>query len=345
MIFRMEERPSLFGLTLEELQTVARDLGAPLYAARQIAGWLYARHAPDFETMTDLSKRLRHTLAESFTLERVRPTGHVESRDGTRKYLFPTPHGNVEAAFIPDGDRATLCLSTQVGCRMGCRFCMTGKQGLQGNLGPQHILSQYSELPERDRLTNFVFMGMGEPLDNLDNVLKALRVLTSDWGYGVADQRITVSTVGLLPKLPELLRHTQARFALSVHSPFDEERAALMPIQRAYPLSQVLETLRTLEDGHRRRLYVEYILFDGLNDSPRHARELARILHGLKIRVNLIKFHSVPGTEFRSTPRQRMEEFQRVLVAKGIQTNIRKSRGEDIEAACGLLSSRASYAG
>ncbi len=342
--FPMNVLPSLFGWTLSQLEQLCRDLNAPRYTARQLAEWMYHKDCRSFAAMSNLPRVLRSRLEASFTLDRPDPHLGAASADGTKKYLFPVPSGTVEAAYIPEDERATLCLSTQAGCKMGCKFCMTGRLGFQGNLESGQILGQYAQLPERSRITNLVFMGMGEPLDNMAAVLQALEVLISDWGYGLSHQRICVSTVGVLPYLEEFLRKTPVRLALSVHSPFDEERARLMPCQKVWPIGRVIDLLRRHEDG-KRRIYVEYIVFDGLNDSPRHARELVRLLHGLEVRVNLIKFHNVPGTEFQAASRKRMEEFQRVLLDKGIRTTIRKSRGEDIEAACGLLGSRGTYAG
>ena len=206
----------------------------------------------------------------------------------------------MDAAFIPDGERATLCLSGQVGCRMGCRFCMTGRQGFQGNLTAGEIVNQYRSLPERERITNIVYMGMGEPLDNLANVLASLDILTADWGYGLAPRRITVSTVGVLPALEEFLERSACHLAVSLHSPFDEERRRLMPVEGLHPLAAVLDTLRRVAVPRRRRVSFEVIMFDGVNDTPRHAREMVRILDGIRCRVNLIPFHPVPGTDRKS---------------------------------------------
>jgi 23S rRNA (adenine2503-C2)-methyltransferase len=246
----------------------------------------------------------------------------------------------VEAAYIPEARRATLCLSVQVGCKMGCLFCQTGRQGFQGNLGPGEILNQIRSLPERERLTNLVYMGMGEPLDNLDSVLASLQILTSDWGYGFSPSRITVSTVGLLPAMLRFLEASRCHLAISLHSPFEEERRRLMPVQTVYPLAEVLRALRgQLPDG-RRRVSFEYILFDELNDTARHARELARILRGLPCRINLIPFHPIPGSPLRPSPPERIQAFQDHLKSSGFITTLRKSRGLDIAAACGLLSTR-----
>ena len=329
-------------MSLAELEELGQSLALPRYAARQIAGWVYPRHAPSIDAMTDLSLSARAVLAERAEMGAREPDRVTESADGTRKYLYSAAPGRfVEAAFIPDGRRATLCLSVQVGCKMGCLFCMTGKQGFQGNLSPGEIVNQYRSLPERERVTNIVYMGMGEPLDNLANVLASLEVLTSPWGYGLAPRRITVSTVGVLPALEEFLERTECHLAVSLHSPFEEERRRLMPVQKVHPLAEVLATLRRVAVPRRRRVSFELIMFRELNDTPRHARELVRILDGIRCRVNLIPFHRVPGAPFEPSPRERMEEFEAIVNAKGITTTIRKSRGLDIAAACGLLSTRA----
>jgi len=335
-------RPSLLGMSLLELERLGTELALPSYAAGQISSWLYGRNAESIDAMTDLSRASRSALAARVDLGCKAPARVTESADGTRKYLFAAAAGRfVEAAYIPDGDRATLCLSVQIGCKMGCLFCMTGKQGFQGNLTPGEIVNQYRSLPERERVTNIVFMGMGEPMDNLANVLSSLEVLTAPWGYGLAPRRITVSTVGVLPAMEEFLSKSGCHLAVSLHSPFEEERRRLMPIQSVHPLSDVLATLRRVAVPRRRRVSFELIMFRELNDTPRHARELVRILDGIRCRVNLIPFHPVPGTPLEPSPRERIEEFQAVLNAKGITTTIRRSRGLDIAAACGLLSTRA----
>lgn len=329
-----DERP-LFGKTLVELQQVAVALGMPRFAAGQMAAWLYKRGVADIAQMTDLSQRHRDALAESHTVGHIAP-GHIHtSADGTRKYLYPTRQGgSIESALIPDGDRATMCVSSQAGCRMGCTFCMTGRQGLQHDLYAGEILNQTCI----ENLTNIVYMGMGEPLDNLAEVLKSLEILTSPWGYAWSPTRITVSTVGVLPALREFLDSTKVHLAVSLHNPFHEERAAMMPVERAYPIRDVVELLKGYDFTHQRRVSFEYIVFEGINDSPRHVQELARLLNGLKARINLIRFHKVPDSPFASPSELAMTAFRDALTRKGIITTIRASRGEDIKAACGLLS-------
>ena len=258
--------------------------------------------------------------------------------DGTVKYLFPTESGHcVESVFIPEGERATLCVSTQVGCRMGCRFCMTGRQGFQGNLTAKDILNQIFMLPERERLTNVVFMGQGEPMDNVDAVLKATDILTADYGFAWSPRRITVSSVGVRKGLARFLQESECHLAISLHNPFAEERREIMPAENAFSIDECLALLHTQDWSHQRRLSFEYIVFAGLNDSQRHARELVRELSQLHCRVNLIRFHTIPDTPFRGASEERMIWLRDYLTRHGVTTTIRASRGEDIMAACGLL--------
>ncbi|HCN14394.1 23S rRNA (adenine(2503)-C(2))-methyltransferase RlmN [uncultured Alistipes sp.] len=330
---------TLYGKTPEELAAVCAGEGMPRFAARQIARWLYRRHEERPEAMTDLAAAHRVRLAARFAPALSAPVRVDVSADGTRKYLFRTPEGDfIESAYIPDGERATLCVSSQAGCRMGCRFCATGRQGLSRSLTAAAILNQIVSLPERDRLTNVVFMGMGEPLDNLDEVLRALSVLTSEWGFGWSPTRITVSTAGVLPALPRFLAETKVHLAVSLHNPFGDERAEIMPVERAWPVADVAALLRRYDFTRQRRVSFEYILLSGMNDSPRHVRELCRLLNGIRCRINIIRFHKIPGSPYFSPPEEQIVRFRDALTARGIQTTIRASRGEDIRAACGLLS-------
>ena len=334
-------KENLFGRTAQQLREAAEACGLPGYASGQLADWIYHKDATDFQAMTNLPLAARAALAERFVVDRPAPTKMTESADGTRKYLFAASRGGfVEAAWIPDRARSTLCLSVQVGCKMGCLFCMTGKQGFQGHLSSGEILNQYRSLPEREKVTNIVFMGMGEPLDNLANVLDSLEVLCADWGFGLSPTRITVSTIGLVPAMRTFLEKSRCHLAVSLHSPFEEERRRLMPIENVYPMKDVLAELRSSRIDGQRRVSFEYILFAGLNDTPRHARELARILDGIRCRVNLIHFHPIPGTPLAPSSPEVMLQFEALLRGKGILATIRRSRGQDIEAACGLLSTR-----
>ena len=335
----MPRHEYLYGQTLPQLEALCNRLEMPRFAAKQIARWLYDKHATTIEAMSDLSARHRALLAETYEVGLTAPEKVSISTDGTKKYLYRTSQNHfIESAYIPDGDRATLCISSQAGCRMGCRFCATGRQGLQHSLSTNEILNQIGSLPERERLTNVVFMGMGDPLDNLDSLLPALEVLTSAWGFGWSPTRITVSTAGVASRLERFLEATQVHLAVSLHNPFPHERAEIMPVEKAWPIREVVEILRRYDFTHQRRVSFEYIVMSGLNDSPRHIRELCRLLDGIKCRINLIRFHKIPGSPYFSPDDRAMIAFRDALTAKGIHTTIRTSRGEDIQAACGLLS-------
>ena len=335
----MPRHEYLYGQTLPQLEALCNRLEMPRFAAKQIARWLYDKHATTIEAMSDLSARHRALLAETYEVGLTAPEKVSISTDGTKKYLYRTSQNHfIESAYIPDGDRATLCISSQAGCRMGCRFCATGRQGLQHSLSTNEILNQIGSLPERERLTNVVFMGMGEPLDNLDSLLPALEVLTSAWGFGWSPTRITVSTAGVASRLERFLEATQVHLAVSLHNPFPHERAEIMPVEKAWPIREVVEILRRYDFTHQRRVSFEYIVMSDLNDSPRHIRELCRLLDGIKCRINLIRFHKIPGSPYFSPDDRAMIAFRDALTAKGIHTTIRTSRGEDIQAACGLLS-------
>lgn len=329
----------LLGKSLAELKEVAKSLGMPAFAGGQMAKWLYVKHVMDIDGMTDISKGNRELLKERYAIGCMPPAESQRSVDGTVKYLFPTSSGKfVETVYIPDNDRATLCVSSQVGCKMNCLFCQTGKQGFEGNLTTADILNQIYSLPERDKLTNIVFMGQGEPMDNLDNVLKATEALTAAWGYAWSPKRITVSSVGIKNKLKRFIEESECHVAISLHSPIHEQRAMLMPAEKAMPIADVVEMLRNYDFSHQRRLSFEYIVFGGVNDSPMHAREIIKLLKGLDCRINLIRFHQIPGVDLHGADDSRMEAFRDYLTGHGVFTTIRASRGQDIYAACGLLS-------
>jgi 23S rRNA (adenine2503-C2)-methyltransferase len=334
-------REKLFGKTEEELKEVSQNLGLPSFTGRQLAEWLYKKEVSSFGEMTNLSKKARTLLEEKYETGITPPVDVQESVDGTKKYLFPTLEKKfIETAYIPDGKRSTVCVSSQVGCKMGCLFCMTGKQGFQGNLSSGEILNQYRSIPEWREITNIVYMGMGEPLDNLDEVLKSLEVLTSEWGFAMSPRRITVSTIGITPAMLEFLNRSEAHLAISLHTPFDQERSKLMPVQQVYPLQGVLDEIKSWGFGRQRRVSFEYILFKDFNDSAAHVNELSKILHGIRCRINLIRFHPIPDTPLESPSEETIKSFRDKLVAKGITTTIRASRGQDIWAACGLLSTK-----
>ena len=342
---------SLLGLTVNELKDVALSLGLPAFTGKQIAGWLYDKKVSDIAQMTNLSKVARERLAQTYRVGCTAPVDAQHSVDGTIKYLYRTAQGDyIETVYIPDGERATLCVSCQVGCKMGCKFCMTGRQGYVASLSAADILNQIYSLPERDKLTNIVFMGQGEPFDNLDNVLRATEVLTAEWGYGWSPKRITVSTVGLAKGLVRFLDESRCSLAVSLHHPIPSDRAEIMPAEKALSIETVVEILKGYDfcskyprdpsAPKQRRLTFEYIVFGGLNDSRRHAQALLDLLKDLDCRVNLIRFHTIPDTPFKGATEERMVEFRDYLTANGLTTTIRASRGQDIFAACGLLSTK-----
>jgi 23S rRNA (adenine2503-C2)-methyltransferase len=329
----------LLGLTLDELRAVAKEAGMPAFTGAQMAKWLYNQHVGSIDEMTNISKKNRETLKATYDIGAKSPIDAQHSKDGTIKYLFPTDDGKfVETVFIPEDDRATLCVSSQVGCKMNCLFCQTGKQGFQGSLSATDILNQLYSLPERDKITNIVFMGQGEPMDNLDNVLRATGILTASYGYAWSPKRITVSSVGVKGKLQRFLDESECHVAISLHSPFPEQRSELMPAERGMSITDVVGLLRNYDFTHQRRLSFEYIVFDGLNDSTAHAKELVHLLKGLNCRINLIRFHQIPNVPLHSSDEKKMENFRDYLTHHGIFTTIRASRGQDIFAACGLLS-------
>lgn len=358
----------LLGKTLEELQSVAQCVGLPKFAGKQLAEWLYVRRVSSFDEMTNISLKGREALKASYTIGRSMPVREAVSTDGTRKYLFSVNNPQstvtnhearfVESVYIPEDDRATLCVSSQVGCKMGCRFCMTGTLGFHGHLSAADILNQVFSIDQlavtnqQSTLSNLVLMGEGEPMDNLDNVLRALTILTAPYGCGWSPKRITVSTVGI-PAMKRYLDESECHLAVSMHNPFGAERAEIMPAERLMHLTDIVALLKQYDWTHQRRVSFEYICWAGQNDTPRHAKELMRLLRGLNCRINLIRFHE--GVEqrresnrhqnsqdanlkvFKSSNLQQMEWLRDYLTANGITTTIRRSRGEDILAACGML--------
>lgn len=345
----------LLGKTLAELQTIAIEAGLPRFVGKQLCEWIYRHKVVAFDQMTNISIKARQALQAKYVIGRIQPTAEAASADGTRKYLFPIEIRNqqsevcsqqfVECVYLPEDDRTTLCVSTQAGCKMGCKFCMTGTLGFHGNLTADAILAQVLHFSD---LTNLVLMGEGEPMDNIDNVLRALDVLTSDWGLGWSGKRITVSTVGILPKtsgvreqhsaLQRFLDETDCHLAISLHNANTTERASIMPAQRLTPIEEVLDLVRQYDWTHQRRLSFEYICWSGVNDDTAHAKQLLRMLNGLPCRVNLIRFHATGENPlFPASDEQRMMAFRDYLSSHGITTTIRKSRGEDILAACGML--------
>lgn len=335
------QQENLFGKTLTEIRAVTEALSLPAYTAGQIADWLYKKHVSSIDEMTNLSKAAREKLKGKFEVIVTGSSKAEISADGTKKYLFPAGIGRfIESAYIPETKRNTLCISSQVGCKMGCLFCMTGKQGFQGQLTTAEILNQIRSIPERELLTNVVYMGMGEPMDNIDEVLRSLEIITADYGYGWSPKRVTVSSIGIIPGLKRLLDENRCHIAISLHSPFVDERKYLMPVEQVYPIRDVLELLKKYDFTGQRRVSFEYIMFRGINDTPRHVNELARLLNGVKCRINLIRFHPLPSSPLACSDEQTIRDFMDRLNNKGIVTTLRASRGQDINAACGLLSTK-----
>lgn len=329
----------LLGLTLTELQAVVKNLGMPRFAAKQIASWLYGKKVASIDEMTNLSLKHRELLKDIYEVGGEAPVDAMWSVDGTVKYLYRVGEGHyVEAVYIPEEDRATLCVSSQVGCKMNCKFCMTGKQGFTGNLTAGQIINQINSLPERDKLTNVVMMGMGEPLDNLDEVLKALEVMTASYGYGWSPKRVTLSSVGLRKGLQRFVEESDCHLAISLHSPVPQQRRELMPAEKAFSITEIVELLRNYDFSKQRRLSFEYIVFKGVNDSLLYAKELLKLLRGLDCRINLIRFHAIPGVDLEGADMETMTALRDYLTSHGLFTTIRASRGEDIFAACGMLS-------
>jgi len=340
------EKTNLLGQTLGQLQELCATEGFPRFTAKQLCDWLYKKRVDNIDSMTNLSLAQRARLTEIAYIGRETPVRCQVSKDGTKKYLFPVRTAeseslnHIEAVFIPEEDRATLCVSCQVGCKMGCRFCVTGQQGFHGSLSAGDILNQLFSIPEFDQLTNVVFMGMGEPMDNIDAILASCETLTAPWGLGWSPKRITVSTVGIIPGLRRFLDECQCHLAISLHNPIGAERQQIMPVQKAYSLNEVLALLRDYNWSGQRRLSFEYTMFRGLNDDQAHAAKLVELLKGLDCRVNLIRFHESPEAPFKTSMPTTIKVFQDYLNRNGVICTLRASRGQDIDAACGLLAGK-----
>ena len=335
-------KDTLLGKTLADLKQIVATMELPSFVAAQLAYWLYKTNIQSFDEMTNISKKARISLAEKYNLGITASVKVQQSIDGTRKYLYPVSDSKfIETAYIPEERRNTLCVSSQVGCKMGCLFCATGKQGFQSQLTAGQILNQLRSLPERESVTNIVFMGMGEPFDNPEAVMKAQEILTAGYGFEISVRKVTVSTIGIVPAMEVFLRDSKCNLAVSLHTPFDEERRRLMPVQHVYPIKDVIDTIARFDLGKYRRVSIEYIVFGEFNDTQHHVKELARILNKIRCRINLIRFHPVPDVPLPPTNEERLLQFQQALNEKGIVTTIRASRGIDIDAACGLLSTKA----
>lgn len=337
----------LLGMDLEELKRFVISGGMPAFTGKQIAEWIYKKKVTSFEKMNNISKKNREWLEANSVIGREKPIAEYKSSDGTVKYLFNGNKGRkIESVMIPDRDRATLCVSSQTGCRMNCYFCATGRSGFAGNLSAAQILNQILTVSEKiqggsdEDLSNIVFMGMGEPLDNYPAVRKAIEVLTSPWGLAWSPKRITVSTVGKMPQLKELLDETKVHVAVSLHTPNVKLREQMMPAQKAFPIASVIKVLKSYDFSHQRRLSFEYIMWKGVNDDIENAKALVDLIKGLDCRVNLIRFHKIPGVDLQPATEERMIMFRNVLNSNGIISTIRASRGEDIMAACGMLAGK-----
>ncbi|GAB6395387.1 MAG: putative dual-specificity RNA methyltransferase RlmN [Bacteroidales bacterium] len=335
----MNKKRQLLGMTLEELKKVASEAGLPAYAAHQLAGWLYGKKVTSIAGMTNIAAAKRAFLEEHFEIGLTPPAQSVQSADGTVKYLFPASGFFVEAVYIPAGNRATLCVSSQAGCRMSCLFCLTGKQGFTANLTAGEIINQFHSLPEAGALTNIVFMGMGEPLDNAGEVFKALEILTEPYGYGWSPKRITLSTIGT-KGLKRFLDESGCHLAVSLHASNPADRLSIMPAEKAFPIYNTISLIKQYDFSRQRRVSFEYIVFKDFNDSVQHAVALASLLKGIPCRVNLIRYHAIPDAPLESAAPAKMECFRDTLNSRGILCTIRASRGEDIFAACGMLSTK-----
>ena len=336
----------VFATTPEALAEPLQRAGIAPYRAGQVLSWIYGRGVVDPEAMTNLPRELRALLAGELAPPALDAVNVARSVDGTRKFAFRLADGElIESVLIPDRHRMTLCVSSQVGCAMGCGFCATARLGLRRHLTPDEIVAQVMfarrHLEEEPlgcgHLTNIVFMGMGEPLHNLENLIAALGILTAPWGLSISPRRITVSTVGLVPQMRELLERTQANLAVSLSATTEEGRRELMPVTRKYSLQELMDACRELPVPRRRRITFEYVMLAGVNDSRDDARRLVRLLHGIRGKVNLLPLNEAPGIPFRRPDEARVDAFARVLAEHGVRVSVRKSRGRDIRAACGQL--------
>ena len=330
-------------LNIEELKDFVKELGFEPYRAKQIAQWLYKKRVKSFDEMTNLSKKARELLSQKARIDVLKTVKVEESSDGTRKYLFELPDGNrIESVFIPEKDWNTLCVSTQVGCPAGCKFCLTAKDGFTRNLTAAEIVDQYihvqRDVGENRRISNVVFMGMGEPLLNFDNVKKAVEIMTHRDMLDLSTRKVTVSTVGVVPGIDRMAKEmNKVKLAVSLHATTDEQREKIVPMNRRWPIGEIMKALRRYPADNNRRIMIEYVMLKGVNDSLEDARRLVKLIKGIPVKVNLIPFNPYPGAPFSPTPREDIEKFQKVLWDHNIAAFIRDSRGQDISAACGML--------
>lgn len=340
---------NLLELDREGMKTFLAELGEKAFRASQIFQWIHQHGVDDFDAMTNISKTLRQRLAEIAEIRGPEVVFDQHSEDGTRKWLLRLDGGNcVEAVFIPEDRRGTLCISSQVGCALDCSFCSTAQQGFNRNLTVAEIIGQVWVAnhalgcdPKGERIiTNVVLMGMGEPLLNFDNVVRAMNVMMDDFAYGLSKRRVTLSTSGVIPALERLAEISDVSLAVSLHAPTDELRNELVPLNRKYPIAPLLAACRHYVAGDRRKVTFEYVMLDGVNDSPEHARQLVKLLRRVPAKVNLIPFNPFPGTKYRRSSQAVIDRFRDILIAGGLTTITRRTRGDDIDAACGQLAGR-----
>jgi len=339
----VEKKPVPLDFERPELEQEVASLGAKTFHGRQVFRWLWRKGTSDFESMTNLGRDLRTRLAAHFSGDAPRVESRQISIDGTVKFLLRLADGrHVESVYIPDTPAQTFCVSTQVGCAMACAFCLTGKMGLVRHLTAGEIAGQVRTLAHETGLVgsrfNVVLMGMGEPLHNYDATMKALRILADDEGLGVHPQRVTLSTVGLVPAIERLATEkVMPNLAISLHATTEEQRARIVPVNRKYSLADVIEACRRFPVAKRRRITFEYVLLDGVNDTPADARRLVALLNPIKAKVNLLPLNEAPAIAFRRPPDERVNAFARILAERGLRVSVRRSRGRDIRAACGQL--------
>jgi 23S rRNA (adenine2503-C2)-methyltransferase len=334
------EKINLCGLSPEEIMEVSGIPGLSLSTATIISNFIYKKRVNEISDIHGISKNLKQKLNAKFVCGLYGPESFRKSSDGSVKYLFRNKAGMLfETVFLPDNKRNTVCVSTQSGCRMGCPFCMTGRYGFHGNLEVTDIIAQILSIPDAGKVTNVVFMGMGEPLDNPGNVLRACKIITSSWGLALSPGNVTVSTVGITPAVKDFLEKSSCNLTFSLFSPFPDERVGVVPAERKYPASEIISLMKSYPIRKKRRMSVAYIMIKGVNDSDRHLDGLKYLLSGSLVRVNIIPYHPVPVDSNISSSPERMQQFRHELIINGISASVRKSRGIDVSAACGLLAS------